>query len=122
MRDVATTIDAYIAIWNETDAARRRALIAETWTEDATYVDPHASVGGAAEIGALVGAVQEQFPGHRFTLAGTPDAHHDVVRFTWHLVGQESGQTVAVGHDVGTLADDGRLRAVTGFLDPAPAG
>ena len=32
--------DHYIAAWNETDADARRALIARTWAEDATYVDP----------------------------------------------------------------------------------
>ena len=29
------------------------------------------------------------------------------------------GEPVAGGVDFGTLADDGRLRAVTGFLEPA---
>jgi hypothetical protein len=40
MTDINTSIDRYIAIWNETDAKRRQDLIAQTWTEDATYVDP----------------------------------------------------------------------------------
>ena len=33
-------IDRYFAIWNETDPARRRSLIAKTWTESANYLDP----------------------------------------------------------------------------------
>ena len=32
--------ERYIAAWNETNADRRRDLIAKTWTESATYVDP----------------------------------------------------------------------------------
>ncbi len=40
MTDVKTVVDDYIAAWNETDAVRRRALIAGAWAEDATYVDP----------------------------------------------------------------------------------
>jgi hypothetical protein len=55
MTDTTALVDDYIAIWNETDPDRRRELIAQ------------------------------QFPGHRFELAGAPDAHHDRVRFTWHL-------------------------------------
>src|SRR5262249_15304402 len=50
MPDVTTVIDGYIAMWNETDPERRRALIAETWTDDGSYVDPHADVDGADGI------------------------------------------------------------------------
>jgi hypothetical protein len=51
-------------------------------------------------IAAMIGGAQQQFPGHRFELASGPDAHHDRVRFAW------------------TLTGDGRLQAVTGFLEP----
>ena len=37
LNEFTDLIDRYIAIWNETDAARRRDLIARTWTEDAAY-------------------------------------------------------------------------------------
>ncbi|HEX5900848.1 MAG: nuclear transport factor 2 family protein [Solirubrobacteraceae bacterium] len=118
MTAVTTAVDGYIAMWNETDPARRRFIIEQTWTDDGSYVDPHAEVAGVDGLDALVAAVQEQFPGHRFVLAGDPDAHHDRVRFTWQLVG-ESGEPIATGMDVGVVADDGRLRAVTGFLEAA---
>ena len=84
----------------------------------ASYVDPHAEVAGADGLDALVAAAQEQFPGHRFVLAAGPDAHHDRVRFTWQLVGEDGG-AVATGIDFAIVADDGRLRAVTGFLEAA---
>ena len=32
---VVDLADRYLAAWNETDAARRRALIGRTWTESA---------------------------------------------------------------------------------------
>jgi hypothetical protein len=118
MTEVMTVVDGYIAMWNETDPERRRSIIEQTWTDDGTYVDPHADVEGADGIDALVVAVQEQFAGHRFVLAAGPDAHHDRVRFTWQLVA-ESGEAVATGVDFATVADDGRLRAVTGFLEAA---
>ena len=64
----------------------------------------------------MIAAAQEQFPGHRFELVDGPDAHHDRVRFTWQLVAEAGGAPVAVGLDFGTLAPDGRLHSVTGFL------
>lgn len=119
MSDVATLVDGYIAIWNETDPDRRRELIAQTWTEDASYLDPHFSSDGHAAIDAMVAGVHEQFPGARFELAGDPDHHNDRVRFTWHLDGPNGAGRIATGIDFATVSDDGRLRAVTGFLEPA---
>jgi hypothetical protein len=51
-------------------------------------------------------------------LARAPDAHHNRVRFTWHLKPLGGDETVAVGIDFGVVAEDGRLRSVTGFLEP----
>jgi putative transposase len=90
MTEINALIDNYIAIWNEGDPERRRALIAQTWTEDASYVDPMMTGAGPAGIDAMIAQAQQQFPGHRFELAGAPDAHHDRVPFTW-LKGANSG-------------------------------
>ncbi|HEY3020185.1 MAG TPA: nuclear transport factor 2 family protein [Solirubrobacteraceae bacterium] len=121
MTDVATVVDGYIAMWNEADPERRRSIIAETWADDAAYLDPLMSGEGADGIDAMVAGVQERFPGHRFELSAGPDAHHDRVRFAWQLYGPNGGGAVAAGVDFATLASDGRLRAVTGFLEPAGA-
>jgi hypothetical protein len=117
MTDVATVIDTYIATWNEADPERRQRLIAETFSEGASYLDPLMSGEGHGGIDAMIAGAQQQFPGHRFELVESPDAHHDRVRFSWQLVGD--GGRVAVGYDFGTLAEDGRLHSVTGFLAPA---
>jgi hypothetical protein len=114
MNDITTTVTQYIDTWNEGDADRRRALVGQTFADDARYLDPHFEGAGADGIAEMIGGVQEQFPGHRFELVDGPDAHHDRVRFTWHLHGPDG--PVAVGTDFATLADDGRLRDVTGFL------
>jgi hypothetical protein len=119
MADIAGIVQGYIAVFNETDAERRRALIAETFTDDATYLDPLMSGDGAAEIDAMVAGVHAQFPGHRFELVHGPDAHHDRVRFAWRLLAPDGGPAVGGGVDFGTLSQDGRLRAITGFLEPA---
>ena len=119
MTDITNLIDGYIATWNEADPQRRRALVAQTWTEDGSYVDPLMTGKGTDGIDAMIAGAQQQFPGHRFVLAGEPDSHHDRVRFSWHLKPVDNDDVVATGHDFGVVADDGRLISVTGFLEQA---
>jgi hypothetical protein len=118
---ITETIDNYLAAWNEGVPERRRALVTQAFAEDATYVDPMMSGTGADGIDAMIGAAQQQFPGHRFVLAAGPDAVGDHVRFVWRLEPVAGGPTVAVGHDFATVAQDGRLRTVVGFLEAPEA-
>lgn len=117
MADIATVVDNYIATWNETDAGRRRALVTETWAEDGSYLDPLMSGEGADGIDGMIGGMQQAYPGHRFKLVSGPDAHHDRVRFAWQLFGEDGTVAVAAGLDFATVAEDGRLKEVTGFLE-----
>ena len=121
MNNVCLMIERYIASWNEPNPARRRELIARTWTEDATYVDPLVVAEGRDAIDAAVAVAQTQFPGFVFRLAGPVDAHHHVARFTWELAPEADADAIVIGFDVAVFAGDGRLRAVQGFLDKVPA-
>jgi SnoaL-like protein len=118
-KELNNIVNRYIDAWNEQDAAARAALVAAVWTEDGSYVDPLMSGTGHEAIAAMIGGAQQQFPGHRFELSFGPDAHNDRVRFAWRLYGPEGGEPVAAGVDFATVADDGRLRSVTGFLEAA---
>src|SRR4051795_5168475 len=40
MNDITTTVNNYIAVWNETVPEERRARIADTFADGATYLDP----------------------------------------------------------------------------------
>lgn len=113
--DIAET---YIAAWNETDAAVRRAMIADTWTADATYIDPLAAVAGHEGVDALIAGVQERFPDFRFALIGQPDGHGEHVRFSWGL-GPDGAEAPIKGTDY-VRVEGGRLKMVTGFLDQVP--
>ncbi|UGQ13622.1 nuclear transport factor 2 family protein [Yinghuangia sp. ASG 101] len=119
--DYAAAVERYLAVWNEPDPVRRRALAEAAFTEDAAYTDPLADVAGRDAVDMVVGAVRNEFPGLTFTLAGPVDGHHNLVRFTWHL-GPEGGEALAIGFDVAVLAEDGRIRTVHGFLDKVPTG
>ena len=117
--DVATLVDTYIDMWNETDVARRAELIATAWTEDGAYTDPLLEATGAAAISEMVDGVHGQLPGHRFRLTSGIDSHHDHHRFGWELAATDG--TVAVeGVDIAELAPDGRLARVTGFFGALP--
>ena len=119
--ELNTTVHRYIEAWNTADAERRHELVAGTWTDDGTYLDPLMSGSGHDEIAAMIGGAQQQFPEHRFELSFGPDAHNDRVRFAWRLFGPEGDAPVAAGVDFATVAADGRLRSVTGFLESPAA-
>lgn len=72
----------YIATWNATEPVERERLFARHWADDARYVDPLMAAGNAAELSGMIGAVQQRFPGFRFSLRGKPDGHNDWVRFS----------------------------------------
>ena len=40
MTDITTVVHNYIAMWNETTPEDRRALVADTFADDASYLDP----------------------------------------------------------------------------------
>lgn len=119
MTDATELAERYIAIWNETDASRRAAMIAACWTEDAVYVDPLMTAEGHAAISNLVDAVHERFPGFRFSLLKAADRYGDNMRFSWQL-GPASQPDMIVGTDFVVL-DGERMKIVNGFIDQLPA-
>lgn len=120
MTHIEQLVTDYIAVWNETDPQRRSDIAARVFTAEATYVDPMVVAEGRSVIEASIAAVQDQFPGLTFRLAGHVDAHHDTARFTWHL-GTADVPDLVIGFDVVTLSDDGRMATILGFLDKVPA-
>jgi hypothetical protein len=119
MTDAQGIATRYIACWTERDPERRRALLHALWTEDATYLDPLMRAEDRNGVAALIEGVQARFADFRFALTGRAEGHADRLRFSWSL-GPEGGEAVVEGTDFAELAADGRLRAVTGFLDRAP--
>jgi hypothetical protein len=115
MADTTTTVDTYLAMWNEPDPSARADLIAAAWTDDGHYVDPLQEATGHAALAGMVPPVHQQFPGHSFRRTTAVDEHHGHVRFGWELAAPD-GTVAVAGIDVGLLADDGRLRHVAGFF------
>src|SRR4051794_29531113 len=129
--------DRYMVLWNEPDADRRRQMIAELWTEDASQIlqppqemrEIAASPGiglaatlearGHAELEARARTSYEHWVGsQRLSFRGRDDAERlgDVVKFHWEAVTND-GETAAVGLNVLVLAADGRIERNYTFVD-----
>jgi len=108
-------VDRYMAAWNETDASRRQALIALTFTDKARYLDPVLAGDGHEGIDAMVGAVHAKYPGYKFSRTSDINGHHDRAMFNWQL-GPKDGPVFVKGVDVAVVSADGRLAQVDGFF------
>ena len=117
---IDATIEAYVATWNETDPARRRAGIARAWAEAGRYRDPLMASDGHAALDQMLAGVQARFPGFVLRRTSKVDSHNGSARFAWSL-GPDAGPAVVEGVDFCALAPDGRLAEVVGFIDRAPS-
>ncbi|MFF4321179.1 nuclear transport factor 2 family protein [Streptomyces sp. NPDC001568] len=121
MSDLIDTVTKYLALWNEGDADRRAAGVADLFTSEAPYIDPLAAVEGHEGIAAVLTGAREQFECLSFELHGTVDTHHNVARFQWALVTGPGAEPMAIGFDVLVTDGAGRITGVYGFLDKVPA-
>ncbi|MDQ3644971.1 MAG: nuclear transport factor 2 family protein [Actinomycetota bacterium] len=120
MTDVSTTVDGYLAAYNERDPARRSELIGQVWADEGCLIDPPLTGEGHRGINDMAAAMHQHYEGHSFRRTSGIDIHHDHLRFAWELVGP-GGEVAVAGLDVGELAADGRLRRITGFFGELPA-
>ena len=117
--DARSTIDTYLAMFNEWDSERRSALVGRAWAEDGEYLDPVLEATGHEALNAMVDSVQEKFPRSQMKRTTGIDAHHDLVRFGWQLDGAD-GAVIVAGIDVGVVGVDGRLTSIRGFFGDLP--
>lgn len=105
----------YAAIWS-LDSAERAAELAVCLTDDATYCDPNGLLADPAALSDYMGQFRESVPGARFQI-GSVLYHHDRSLAHWSLLGTD-GAALQTGTSFGHLAEDGRLRAISGFFHP----
>lgn len=117
-------IERYLEFWNAGTPAEQQRLASETFTDDVCYRAP---IGVLTGPYALIG-FRDQFAGHMGEVAfrrrdepGVAEVHHDRARLRWEL---EAGgkNPFAAGTDVLEFDAEGRIAAVTAFLDQAPEG
>lgn len=111
---VNTLIDGYLAAWNEPDATARQNLLRQVWADEGRYTDPQSDGQGRDALDQIIGRLHRKVNGVHFSLDGTIDHHHQVVRFAW-IMTQPDGSRL-YGMDFGEIADDGRLNRIVGFF------
>ena len=119
MEDAAleALITGYCDAWNETDPAKRDAMLAAVWADNGVYSDPTVQAVGRGELGAHIGRVLARSPDSRIVRTSLADAHHGLLRFTFARV-TATGEVMRDGIDFGEVSQDGRLLRITGFFGP----
>jgi len=109
----------YAAIWS-LDAGQRTAELDSCLADDATYCDPNGLLSGRAALLNYMGQFQASVSGGRFHIRSVLH-HHDRSLADWSLRGVD-GDVLQTGTSFGELAEDGRLRAISGFFRPQEQG
>lgn len=113
-----STASLFCAAWNATQAVERDRLLERSFSQHGTYTDPDSHVASRAALSDSIGLVLSRTPGARITCSHA-QVHHDTMRMAWVMV-DANGKELLRGVDFGEFADDGRLRRIIGFFDPAP--
>jgi hypothetical protein len=116
---IRSSIEAYVAAWNEHDADKRRALIEEACSEDLRIVAPNQVVAGRGELDALIADFHRRRPGDRGFLSSCVEIHHHAFRFAARIEGSSVAEPVEM-LDAGECDADGRIRLILSFVGAAP--
>jgi hypothetical protein len=113
--DIDNVVDTYLQAYGEPDTTKRASLIGLVFAPNAVLADPPFLATGRDEIGGAFGAVQAQFPEHRFVRTSEIDEHHGCARYSWALNAAD-GSTSVAGVDFVRLDEAGLIASVTGFF------
>lgn len=104
----------YAATWSASEEVRNAELIV-CLADAVTYCDPNGLIEGREALSAYMGGFQQSVPeGSAFRVRSV---HHHNRRTLahWALQGPD-GTVLQRGTSFGTLSDDSRLLAITGFF------
>jgi hypothetical protein len=117
-RDVAEIAELMqanlMAVFNERDAERRRAVIARTYRPDVRFSDPEETVVGHDAVDAKAQRLLDEAPDFGFTPAGPVRVVHDLGHLAWEF-GPEGGPPVVRGVDI-ALVQDGLIAGLYTLL------
>jgi len=129
--------DRYAAVWNEADADRRRAEIADLWASDGVHLlqppqdlrkaavnlgfdRPVLEARGQEALEFRVRRAYEDFvaPGtYRFRSRHDAERLADLVTFHWEMVREDDGEVAGVGREILVLDRDGRIARDYQFVE-----
>jgi hypothetical protein len=113
MIDAQQLADRYVAVWNETDPARRRAAIETLWTGDGQhFVDTRHAAGYAALEDRIQRSHDKNVTGAGNRFRAVQDARRlrDVVTFHWQMLPAGSETVMATGLEFLIVNDEDRIR------------
>jgi hypothetical protein len=102
------TVDAYLAAWNERDAAARQVLLRSAVADDFEFHGPTGTFSGPEALEGLIVALQERMGGAVVVRTGPLTGG----RFAW-VVQTPSGDSLLGGTDQAESGPDGRLRSIS---------
>ncbi|HEV8001502.1 MAG TPA: nuclear transport factor 2 family protein [Planctomycetaceae bacterium] len=105
-------------VFGENDAARRRAAIDETFTDDCVFYEPRGLHRGRDEIGRVAGAIKATHPDFRYQPIAEPEELGNGGRIQW-LSGRP-GEVPAYAATDFIIARDARIAAVYSLFREAP--
>jgi uncharacterized protein YndB with AHSA1/START domain len=111
---IAEPLAAWIAAWNESDAAAVRALLDRAVVDDVRFRDANGDLYGREELAGHISAVHRFMPGLRLEARGTPRRAHDTALADWAIVTAD-GTARMTGTNVVRFALDGRIADVVGI-------
>jgi SnoaL-like domain len=114
---VRASIEAYVAAWNETDAARRSALLEQACSEDIQLWTPGRRVAGRAALAAMMADFQARRPGWRAAFASSITVQGLVFRYAGQIEGEGAPPAPPGGDtlDTGACSEDGRIALLLTF-------
>jgi len=115
---IQRNIEAYVAAWNEHDAAQRMRLLERACTDDVRVRTSGQRIDGRARLDALISDFQARRPRERAVFTSAIDVQGHLFRFTGVV---EGGTTTRGGEsfDAGECAEDGRIRVLLTFVGAA---
>jgi hypothetical protein len=104
-------------VFNERDAARRDAAIAELFVADPVMYEPTGVLQGRSNISDVAGKLLAQFgPDFSFVPDGPAVGHHGLAVLRWHA-GPKDGPIAVTGADAAEI-EAGRIVRLWVLLNP----
>ncbi|MET7248141.1 nuclear transport factor 2 family protein [Methylobacterium sp. EM32] len=107
-------------VFNERDADKREAALAELFADEPVMYEPTHVVRGRDAISTVAGNLLDQFgPTFRFTPVGRAVGHHGLGSLSWQA-GPDDGPVAVTGSDVAEIVD-GKIVRLWVLLNPPAA-
>ena len=109
-----TTVDAWLGLWSEPDAALRSQTLTRIASPDVDFRDRFSALHGSIDVNEHIAAAQRFMPGLSLQRRGGIRHCQGVVLADWEAVASDGGSR-GTGTNVFHFGKDGRIVSATGF-------